>query len=148
GINRAVGLELVDPGQSRVGRKRQPVPNRETGVELRPQERRQRRDAPRAISEAELVYGAGRQRVRLGKSVLPELRELHSGKRRNCEPTQCLLRSNLHAPAHEIAAEAAGRSLGRADAYNAARLIVAAEAERTGGYAVKTWTSFKCAPSR
>jgi hypothetical protein len=66
--------------------------------------------------------------------LLPKLSELHRSKWRNCEPIECLLRAHLHAPAQEIAAEAAGCRLGWANADNAPRLAVAerAESERAG----------------
>jgi hypothetical protein len=60
---------------------------------------------------------------------LPKLRDLHGRKRRDREATEYLLRAHFHAPAQEIAAEAARRRLGRADADDAARRIVAERAE-------------------
>src|SRR5947199_277278 len=78
-----------------------------------------------AEAQAERVDGAGRQRVRFGKAVLPKLRNLHGRKRRDREPAVDLLCAHFHAPAQEIAAEVARRRLGRADADDAARCAVA-----------------------
>src|SRR5262245_52271352 len=68
------------------------------------------------------------------KAVLPELGDLHGRKRGDREGAEHLLGAHFHAAAQEIAAEAPGRGLGRADADDAARGVVAvgAEAQRPG----------------
>jgi hypothetical protein len=129
GIDRASGIELVHPRQPRVRRQHHSIAESQTGIELSTHEGRQRGHADRAVSQAERARGAGRHRVRLGEAVLPQFGELHGRKRRDREPAENLLCAHFHAAAEEIAAEAARRRLGRADARNAARLAVAERAE-------------------
>lgn len=83
----------------------------------------------RAEGEPERVRGARRDRARFGEPVLPKLGELHGRKRSNREAAKDLLDARFHAPAQEIAAEAASRGLGRADADDVARRVVAVRAE-------------------
>src|SRR5215831_9179905 len=129
GIDRASGIELVHPRQPRVRRQHHSIAKDETGIELSTHEGRQRGHADRTVGQAERARGAGRDRVRLGEAGLPQLGELHGRKRRDREAAEHLLCAYFHAAAEEIAAEAARRRLGRANAGNAARLAVAERAE-------------------
>src|SRR5262245_44878097 len=129
GIDRASGIELVHPRQPRVRRQRHSIGKSEPGIELSAQEGRKRGHADRAVGQAERARGAERHWIRLGEAVLPQFGELHGRKRRDREAAEHLLCAHFHAAAEEIAAEAARRRLGRANAGNAARLAVAERAE-------------------
>src|SRR5262249_10728489 len=128
-IDRASGIELVHPRQPRVRRQHHSIGKSEPGIELSAQEGRQRGYADRAVGQAERARGAGRHRVPRGEAVLPKLSDLPGRNRRAREAAEPLFCAPFHAAAEEIAAEAARRRLGRADAGNAARLAVAERAE-------------------